>query len=74
MFGKLKRLRKERGLTCQDMAERIGLETKAAYSKKECGRTKFTLNEARIVSEILGCSIDDIFFESEVSLHDTSDE
>lgn len=66
MFEKLRRMRKEHGLTCQDMADRLGL-TKAAYSKKECGRTKFSLDDARVVSEALGCRIDDIFFADEVS-------
>ena len=71
MFERLRELRKEKGLTCEDMAKLLGLDTKAAYSKKELGRTKFSLDDARQVSRVLGKSIDDIFFTNEVSLKDT---
>lgn len=71
MFERLRELRKEKGLTCEDMAKLLGLDTKAAYSKKELGRTKFSLDDARKVSRVLGKSIDDIFFTNEISLKDT---
>ncbi|AXB81756.1 helix-turn-helix transcriptional regulator [Megasphaera hexanoica] len=71
MFERLKALRKEQGLTCEAMAEALGLETKSAYSKKENGSTKFSLDDAKKVSAILGKSIEDIFFTNEVSLEDT---
>ncbi len=68
MFERLRELRQEHGLTCEDMSKVLGLETKAAYSKKELGRTKFTLAEAKQVSDVLGMRIEDIFFADEVSL------
>lgn len=71
MFERLRCLRQEKGLTCEQMAEVMGLETKAGYSKKELGRTKFTLAEAKKVSEILGYSIEEIFYANEVSQKDT---
>ena len=71
MFERLRALRKEKGLTCEDMAEVLGLETKSAYSKKENGSTKFSLDDAKKVSSILNKSIEDIFFADEVSLKDT---
>lgn len=61
MFERLRELRKEKGLTCEDMAKLLGLGTKAAYSKKELGRTKFTLEDARKISCVFGKDIDDIF-------------
>ena len=67
MFERLRYLRRERKLTCEDMAKLLGLETKAAYSKKELGRTKFTLAEAKIIADSFGLCIDDIFFANEVS-------
>lgn len=67
MFERLRRLRQEHGLTCEDMAKALGLATKAAYSKKELGRTRFTLAEAKLVSDVLGLRIEDIFFADEVS-------
>lgn len=72
MFERLRWLRQEHGLTCEDMAKLLGLETKAAYSKKELGRTKFTLSEAKKISDVLGLKIEDIFFANEVSLEDTA--
>ncbi|WP_302297026.1 helix-turn-helix transcriptional regulator [Mitsuokella multacida] len=71
MFERLRFLRKEKGLTCEDMAELLGLDTKGAYSKKELGRTKFSLDDAKKISNALGKSIDDIFFTNEVSFKDT---
>ena len=71
MFERLRNLRREHGFTCEDMAKALGLETKAAYSKKELGRTKFTLAEAKQVADVLGLQIEDIFFEDKVSLKDT---
>ncbi len=71
MFERLRELRKAKGLTCENMAELMGLETKGAYSKKELGQTKFSLEDARKVSIVLGYSVEDIFFENEVSLNDT---
>lgn len=71
MFERLRELRKRKGLTCEDMANCLGLDTKGAYSKKELGRTKFSLDDARKISRVLGKSIDDIFFANEVSSKDT---
>ena len=73
MFERLRQLRRDHGLTCEDMAKILGLETKAAYSKKECGRTKFTLAEAKKVSDVLCMRIEDIFFADEVSSNDTEE-
>jgi DNA-binding XRE family transcriptional regulator len=69
---KLRQMREERGLTCEQMAYKLGLQTKSGYNKKEKGRTPFTLKEAKIISDAFGQSIDDIFFPREVSRKDTS--
>ncbi|KMO87206.1 XRE family transcriptional regulator [Megasphaera cerevisiae DSM 20462] len=71
MFERLKDLRRKKGLTCEQMAELMGLETKGGYNKKELGQTKFTLAEAKKVSDILGYTIENIFYANEVSLKDT---
>ena len=71
MFDNLRKLRKNKGFTCQTMSELMGLETKSAYSKKELGKTKISLDDARKISVILGEKIEDIFFEDEVSSKDT---
>ena len=63
MYRRLQRLRKENGFTCSDMATLLGLKTKAGYSKKERGRTKFSLDDAKKISRFFGEPIDAIFFE-----------
>ena len=68
MFERLRPIRKAQGLTCEDMAKALGLATKSAYSKKELGHTKFSLDDAKKISDLLGKSVDEIFFEDEVSL------
>jgi putative transcriptional regulator len=70
MFERLRELRKAKGYTCEQMADKLGLK-KAAYSKKELGKIKFSLSDAKKVSEILGYSIDDIFFARSISFKDT---
>jgi DNA-binding XRE family transcriptional regulator len=72
MFERLRFLRRERKLTCEDMAKLLGLETKAAYSKKELGHTRFTLAEAKKIADSFGLRIEDIFFANEVSSKDIS--
>jgi len=49
------------------MATLLGLKTKAGYSKKERGRTKFSLDDAKKISRFFGEPIDAIFFENKVS-------
>ena len=70
MFEKLRQMRKARKITGEEMAKKLGIQ-KAGYSKKERGSVAFTLQDAKKVSDVLGMSIDDIFFPKEVSSGDT---
>jgi len=72
VFEHLRELRAQKGITAQMMAERLGLETKASYYKKETGAVKFSLLEAKEISDYLGMSIEEVFFASEVSEMDTN--
>lgn len=67
MFERLREIRMSKGITCEMMAKALGLQTKSAYSKKELGRTPFSLADAKIISDTLGYSIEEIFFDNEVS-------
>lgn len=73
MFEKLKQIRIERKIDYVKMAEIIGLETGAAYWKKESGKTKFSLEQAKKVSDFLELPIETIFFEDEVSEMETEE-
>jgi DNA-binding XRE family transcriptional regulator len=63
----LKKIRSENNLTHKEMANLIGLKTASAYYKKEMGSTPFSLNEAKIISEFFDKTIEDIFFDNELS-------
>lgn len=53
MKQELKELRKKHGLTQRDMADKLGLKTVSAYSKKENGKSPISLKEAKILSDTL---------------------
>lgn len=71
MFERLRELRQAKGLTCEQIAEKMGL-TKATYNKKERGIITITLSDAKKIASILDHSIEDIFFAHEVSFTDTN--
>ena len=60
---RLKRLRLRNGFTQESLADKANIKF-STYVKKENGITKFTVEEALIISKILGCSIEDIFLNS----------
>lgn len=71
MFVKLKKLRVEHNVSAEEMSKILGLETKAAYYKKESGNVKFSLLEAKKISDFFNIPIEEIFFSNEVSSRDT---
>lgn len=60
--GRLRELRKTKGYTCEQMARGLGIQ-KAGYSKKERGDVAVSLADAKKISEMLGESIENIFFK-----------
>lgn len=67
MFEKLRKIRQEKNVKAKEIAEKMGLKTEGAYYKKETGTVPFTLEEGKIVSDILGLPIEEIFFTNEIS-------
>ena len=67
MFERLKQVRTEADVSCDMMAGLLGLKTRGGYFKKENGTVPFTLGEAKKVAEFFGMTVEDIFFENEVS-------
>ncbi|MCL2563095.1 MAG: helix-turn-helix transcriptional regulator [Oscillospiraceae bacterium] len=63
MFYKLREIRRERNISVEKMREVLGLETLAAYYKKEAGSVKFTLADVEKISKFLGLSVEEIFFD-----------
>jgi len=60
MQYKLYALRKQKGLTQKDMAEKLGI-TPHTYRNKELGYTFFNLKEMFKISDLFQKSLDDIF-------------
>lgn len=71
MFERLKSVRKNKGATCAEMANLLGLENKSAYSRKENGSIKFSLQEAKQIADFFDTTIEDIFFSDEVAQYAT---
>ena len=67
MFEKLREIRKQKGVSAKDISEKIGLKTEGAYYKKEAGNVPFTLEEGKIISDMVGLPIEEIFFTNELS-------
>lgn len=72
MYENLRAIRNARNISALDMAEVLGLQTKAAYYKKESGNIRFSLEEANKISKFLDMKIEDIFFDDEVSKTETN--
>lgn len=70
MNSKIKELRISKGLSCNQMAQLIGV-TKATYSKKENGLVRFSLDEAKIISDKFQETIEHIFFSFKVTENET---
>ena len=63
MFTKLKYIRTSKKVTCGQLADLLGFKTRGAYYKKEIGSVPFYLNEAKLIADYFGDSIENIFFE-----------
>jgi len=61
----LKALRVKFDLNQEDLAKILEISV-VAYRNKENGKTQFTLEEAKKISNIFDFSIDEIFFEDKV--------
>ncbi len=69
-MSKVKELRENAGLKQDFMAEMLGISS-ANYCKKENGAIKYSLPEAKKIADYFGRSIEEIFFNDEVSKIDT---
>ena len=67
MFENLRKIRQEKGIKAKEIAEKLGLKTEGAYYKKETGTVPFTLEEGKVVADILQMPIEEIFFINELS-------
>ena len=66
----LERIRKSRGLTQSDMANRIGIAV-STYSMYENGLRPVPLHVAQTVAEVLNCEINEIFLPQKFTVSKT---
>ncbi|MFL0168670.1 helix-turn-helix transcriptional regulator [Candidatus Clostridium helianthi] len=66
----LKAYRMLKGVKQEDIAEILGI-TLTTYSKKETGKTQFSLQEAKKISDYLNVPIEQLFFAKRVNLLNT---
>lgn len=59
--------RKLHNLKQEDVAKILNM-SKTSYSYKETGKQEFRLNEAKILADYFGTTIDDIFFTNLVNI------
>lgn len=69
MQWKLIRLRKERNLTQEDLAKKLGIEP-STYRNKETGKTQFKMEEMFILSDYFDESIENIFLSTNFTVRD----
>jgi DNA-binding XRE family transcriptional regulator len=72
MYEKLRKIRNDLGISVSELRQLLGLQTDAAYYKKEKGLVKFSLEEALIISQRFEMGVEDIFLENEVSINDSN--
>lgn len=61
MYDNLKKLRTNKKITLLQMSKLLGYNSPNAYSRKEKGERKFTLDEAKKISRLFNLSIEEIF-------------
>ena len=71
IYARLRAIRCKNNLPAKELSRALGLKTEAAYYKKESGMIRFSLHEAKIIADLFGKPIEDIFFAQEVSCQET---
>lgn len=64
---KIKFLRKEKGISLEEMARKLGYESPNGYYYLETGRGKFPAETLAKVAAILGVTIEALFFEDKLT-------
>ncbi|MCE9676590.1 helix-turn-helix domain-containing protein [Paraclostridium bifermentans] len=65
--NKLAAYRKLYELNQEDVAKMLNM-SKTSYSYKETGKQEFRLNEAKMLADYFGTTIDEIFFNNSVNI------
>ena len=60
-MSSLKNMRKAKGFSQQNIANHLGI-TRQAYGLIEAGMRRISLDKAKKIAEIFGCTIDELFY------------
>lgn len=63
MRHKLRQLRLQRGVSQTYISKRLGYRYPSGYGNIEMGRNNLTLENAKIIAEILGVTVDELIEE-----------
>jgi putative transcriptional regulator len=66
LISNVRNIRTEKDIPAQAVIDTLGI-THGTYYKKELGQLRFSLTEAKKISELFEMSVEDIFFADEVS-------
>ena len=66
MKNRLKEIRKNKNIPVETIMKALGLETKAAYYKKENGMVKITIDVALSLSNLFDMPVEEIFLDNGV--------
>ena len=72
MYLSIKTVRLQKKVLAKTICELIGVK-RITYYKKESGTVKFSLDEAKKISDYFKMPIEEIFFTNEVSKSETTD-
>ncbi|SMB98013.1 DNA-binding transcriptional regulator, XRE-family HTH domain [Thermanaeromonas toyohensis ToBE] len=67
-LAKIKALRKQKGLTQEDMAQALGYETAIGYHYLETGKRRITAERLADIAAILGVTVDELYADEPTSV------
>jgi len=67
-LAKIRALRKQKGLTQEDMAQALGYETAIGYHYLETGKRRITAERLADIATILGVNVDDLYTEEPTNM------
>lgn len=69
-MNRLRLMREQRNIKQEKIAGILGISL-GNYNKKESGKIRFSLNEAKLIADFFDTTIEEIFFTNKVSKNET---